>query len=166
MRCDKCESYCTSSYRGRCDNCRNETLPESMRYRCRECLVWCIAPGVEVSPELSPWMSRRIGGMSVERAQPHGDVCWHCNHWLTAVDERDEPGHVRIGGKSYHVDVVHPIKGGDPDLRGFGGRVHVIQWNDGRVTRTDNLWFGGEIPAHFLDRLPDNATWHPSHFKS
>jgi hypothetical protein len=39
------------------------------------------------------------------------------------------------------------------------GENHLIDFFDGRHIVTHNLWYQGEIPDHFLSRLPDNARW-------
>lgn len=66
---------------------------------------------------------------------------------------KDEPERsVRIAGKHY---AIWPET--DTGARGFGGRQFTIQFSDGRVVRTTNLWHQGEIPEQFRAFLPDNA---------
>lgn len=48
---------------------------------------------------------------------------------------------------------VHEM--GDKKWLGYGGMLFNIQMNDGRVIKTNNLWYNGKIP---LDRYTgDNA---------
>lgn len=45
---------------------------------------------------------------------------------------------------------------------GYGGRVFRWRWLDepeGTRHTSNNVWFQGQIPAHWRDRLPDNAVW-------
>ena len=41
--------------------------------------------------------------------------------------------------------------------RGFGGRKFTIVFDDGRIVKTDNLWFDGFVPEHYRDRLQPNG---------
>ena len=79
-------------------------------------------------------------------------LCFGCNHWtklLPAVTTS-----VRVGGKHYQMGAETAHR----DDKGFGGQRFVVVFTDGRPQRlTTNLWHQGEIPAHFRDRLPDNA---------
>jgi hypothetical protein len=58
---------------------------------------------------------------------------------------------VIVNGRCYHI--------GDEDsksyFRGFGGAPRVIEFFDGRVVHTTNLWDNGKIPERY--RVPDNA---------
>lgn len=41
---------------------------------------------------------------------------------------------------------------------GFGGHIFMIEYFDSRETiRTNNLWYNGRVPEHFLDRIKVNA---------
>ena len=39
----------------------------------------------------------------------------------------------------------------------MGGQDFYIQFDDGDLIHTRNLWLNGDIPAEFRDQLPDNA---------
>ena len=89
-------------------------------------------------------------------------ICNKCDFWLYHVKEAGSRESVRIGGKHYRLsdpvwDTTHPHH-----WLGFGGQVFNIRFHDGRAVKTNNLWHQGTIPANFLDRLPDNASFeHP-----
>lgn len=80
--------------------------------------------------------------------------CFTCAYWEALVqrDADGDPNVVRAKGRHF---VIGESTGVGP--QGFGGRRFVIEFFDGRVTETSNLWQQGAIPAHFTDRLPDNA---------
>lgn len=82
-------------------------------------------------------------------------LCFNCWFWAGYAAKSEKPEHVRINGQHY---VIGDESGRD-GMRGYGGRRFVINFTDGRSVTTTNLWHQGDIPAHFLDRLPDNATW-------
>ena len=86
-------------------------------------------------------------------------LCFDCSFWenLITKAEQRESGSIRIDGHHYYVDLKNPIKGGIPSHRGFAGRSWNIRFRDGATVRTDNLWYQGQIPERFKDRLPDNA---------
>lgn len=73
--------------------------------------------------------------------------------WADRVEPaRTDPKKCVIDGHYYSV--------GDPSMRGargFGGRQFHIARNDGTLIETTNLWYGGQIPAHWLERIPNNA---------
>lgn len=102
------------------------------------------------------------GGLSNSDGWAGGDarreksLCSHCDFWLDWV-KRFGPGDVVIDGRKYHYDPRCPIKGGESSFRGFGGRTFKIRLHGGAEVTTNNLWTQGEIPAHFLDRFPNNA---------
>lgn len=85
-------------------------------------------------------------------------LCHTCNFWAEWVERKDEPEVARIGGWHYRVHSM--TKPGVPaHCKGFGGRLHTVVWDSGWKATTDDLWGQGEIPAHFRDRLPDNAVF-------
>ena len=99
---------------------------------------------------------RECGQTSVENS---GDLeflarerlCFACNHWTEMLALRDDERVARIGGRHY----MAADKGSK--FPGSYGRRHVIRFADGREMVSSNLWFQGEIPPHFRDRLTDNA---------
>jgi len=81
-----------------------------------------------------------------------GNICFHCDHWVEWEKRKDDPRVARIEGGHYRYS--DPT---DKGFRGFGGRKFVIQFDDGRLIESSNLWFQGDIPDRFRERLPDNA---------
>jgi hypothetical protein len=65
----------------------------------------------------------------------------------------------RVDGVHY---VVKPYNRTDPPrYLGFGGTVFTFRFHDGREITSNDVMSQGEIPAHFRDRLPDNAVIVP-----
>ena len=85
------------------------------------------------------------------------EACFACNFWLRNSDPAAIDRAI-VNGRSYF-----PCEGNGP---GYGGRHVTIHYADGRTVESRNLWTQGEVPAHFRDRLPDNATieWHRPRF--
>ena len=82
-------------------------------------------------------------------------LCFDCNFWTEHVQrDRNENKDVFVvaNGKHYIID-----ESPNPYFKGYGGAKWTIRFNDGRVVKTDNLWFQGLIPELFRDKLPDNA---------
>jgi hypothetical protein len=82
-------------------------------------------------------------------------LCFYCDFWSEYVDRKSDPNITRIKGVHYYIEPDVSYKSG----AGFGGREFIIDFFDGRHIVTHNLWYQGEIPDHFLSRLPDNARW-------
>jgi len=81
-------------------------------------------------------------------------LCFHCNFWNEKVAIKDEPRVVRIDGVHYSIGVENEnIR----SFRGFGGRYFKIEFFDGRIVETTNLWCQGTISVYFKHLLPDNA---------
>ena len=88
----------------------------------------------------------------VKEQMTERQLCFRCNFWTNYVEQRDHPSVVRIGGNHYWI--------GDEDkrgMRGFGGARFKIKFHSGRYVESTNVWYQGEIPERFRDRLPDNA---------
>lgn len=65
----------------------------------------------------------------------------------------------RVNGWHY---VIKPMDtSSPPHYLGFGGRLFTFRFHDGREVTSNNVMCQGEIPARFLDRLPDNAVIVP-----
>lgn len=76
------------------------------------------------------------------------DECFTRGFWQETLNDTA----IIINGKCYHV--------GDEDdtssyFRGFGGARYKIQFNNGKIIETTNLWLNGIIPDEF--KVPDNA---------
>lgn len=79
--------------------------------------------------------------------------CWNCAFWQPKVEAKNDPLVVRVDGTHFWIHE------GDTAFKGFGGHDFTIQFNDGRVVETSNLWCQGDIPEHFRNDLPDNAVF-------
>lgn len=89
-------------------------------------------------------------------------ICFSCDHWLQIIKNdaaQDKQRAVVTKGKHYYMgkNTTGPHR-----WSGFGGHEFNILFNDGREVKCNNLWSQGEIPEHFRDRLPDNATFVPA----
>lgn len=42
-------------------------------------------------------------------------------------------------------------------LKGFSGAKVTIKFSDGRIIKSSNLWYQGDIPEVFKKEMPDNA---------
>ena len=85
-------------------------------------------------------------------------LCFTCNHWYEHYQRSIDPkspmeDSIRIDGNHY-VACDEFSSGG---MRGFGGRKFVIEFFNGYVIRSSNLWCQGEITEVWRSRLPDNA---------
>jgi len=83
-----------------------------------------------------------------------GNNCFDCSFWLGKTDYPDymKNHQVIINGEHYMAYAET-----DGLVRGFGGRRFRIQFFDGRIIDTNNLWGQGPIPERFRSMLPDNA---------
>lgn len=91
-------------------------------------------------------------------------TCHACDFWREKVrwKEQNDPVRkcVRVNGQHYVFDATAASITDPRELRwaGHGGHVFRIKFHDDKnVVVTNNLWFQGRIPAHFAERLPDNA---------
>jgi hypothetical protein len=75
------------------------------------------------------------------------------------IARRDDPESVRtvVEGGLRHYQIGVPAIS-DGYTRGFGGANFTVLFNDGRVVKTNNLWYQGDIPKAWQDSLPANAT--------
>jgi len=81
-------------------------------------------------------------------------LCFNCNYWNEKVAIKDNPNVVRVDGVQYVIGTGNePIS----SFRGFGGRKFEIEFFDGWVVETTDLWCNGTIPFYFKNLLPDNA---------
>lgn len=98
----------------------------------------------------------RFIGMERERAPlAH---CWDCKFWLPRIAALHDGKHfVAEGsdGKPYWYSLGS--KKTPSSHNGFAGRWHTVTFTDGRVVETCDLWFGGDVPERFQDRLPVTA---------
>lgn len=84
-------------------------------------------------------------------------MCFTCLDWSRFVLIRNRPDCVRVNHEHYMIENEDSAFG----MRGHGGRRFEILFHDGRVVVTRNLWHQGNIPVHFREEIPDNATFAP-----
>lgn len=82
------------------------------------------------------------------------NICFTCDYWERMIARPDQDRCVRIEGRHY---TIAEAESGPSMFKGHGGRSFSIEFFDGRSVATNNLWHQGAIPAHFKDKLPDNA---------
>jgi DNA-directed RNA polymerase subunit RPC12/RpoP len=92
----------------------------------------------------------------------HGNNCFDCSFWLDKAEYSDYMAihQVIINGEHFMLGET------DSFIRGFGGREFIIQFFDGRIVETNNLWCQGPIPKRFRSMLPKNAVFLPERMKS
>lgn len=83
------------------------------------------------------------------------EECFTTDFWLEKVRQKDDPNQVIIEGECYYIGEENCAR----SFRGFGGHEFIIKRNDGKLIKTTNLWYNGEIPPAFRFLLPDNATF-------
>lgn len=83
------------------------------------------------------------------------NLCFSCNFWQNKVKIKNKSNTVRVDGKHYQIGSKEPDT--PSQFRGFGGRKFNIEFNDGRVESTNNLWCQGSIPERWQEQLPNNA---------
>lgn len=90
----------------------------------------------------------RYAGQEWNRMQ-RDNLCFHCAFW----ELRAEAGcPTVIDGCTYT-----PGTRTTGEWRGMGGRKFDIEYFDGRVITTYDLWCGGVIPERWRERLPNTA---------
>lgn len=84
--------------------------------------------------------------------------CFDCSFWLFKTEFHEDLAERRviIDGNHYMISEVV-----DTYPQGFGGKWFIIQFFDGRLISTNNLWGQGTIPDRFRKMLPDNAIFLP-----
>ena len=92
-----------------------------------------------------------------------GNNCFDCSFWLGKTDYPDYMANHQVIINGEYFMVYAEIDG---LIRGFGGRRFKIQFFDGRVIETNNLWGQGPIPERFRSMLPDNAAFLPMETKT
>lgn len=83
------------------------------------------------------------------------DDCFSIHLWRERVKTFDPNKHAIINGRWYTIGQEEGDKNGFG--RGFGGYKFIIQFDDGRVVTSTNLWHGGKISSKFIEQLPNNA---------
>jgi len=84
-------------------------------------------------------------------------MCFNCSFWEKLIRDAGDNS-IRVGGTHYMVKWDAPMKPrGYQGSQGFAGSLFRIKHEDGRYVETNDLWFQGNIPERFRERLPDNA---------
>lgn len=73
-------------------------------------------------------------------------LCFSCALWELRAQKEN---HLVIDGVRYSL--------GPGNSGGMGGRKFTIEYFDGKVIETRDLWCQGEVPEYFKDRIPDTA---------
>jgi hypothetical protein len=84
--------------------------------------------------------------------------CFQCNFWKEKIEIKDSENVMR-------VNHYHYILGPHIGMRGFGGRMFLFE-KQGKLYKSCNVWFQGEIPERFWNDLPDNAIFPQQKFTS
>ena len=87
-----------------------------------------------------------------------GNNCFDCSFWLRKIDYSEDWASRRAIIDGWHY-IAYPET--NDFFKGCGGRRFVIQFSDGHVLETTNLWCQGPIDERFRSRLPDNAVFLP-----
>lgn len=100
--------------------------------------------------------SRKVYAITigVEESVDHSDDFWGPGG---RRDGDDPQKRVVINGEHYMLgdDSPRTPKG----IKGFGGARFDIEFFDGRIVSTCDLWHQGTVPPKWRDRYPDNARW-------
>lgn len=115
---------------------------DPLDYTCREC--------GEVSHP-SYVGNDRIGAVLRERG-----LCFIDAFWDDAFQEYLAGKRLVVGGQSYTI-APERMSGS----RGHGGRRFRIQYPDGRVVESTNVWSQGPIPERWRARMADTAEFIP-----
>ena len=108
-----------------------------------------------------------ICGKEIKESKYTNDIlcshkCFVKNFWNKIISEKDK--HVIINGVCYTIG--EPIPSYHSQFAGFGGRVFYIKYFDGRIVRTNNLWFNGDIPQEYREVLKDEAKFYYPQIKN
>ena len=83
-------------------------------------------------------------------------ICFSCGFWQTHLEsDATLPPHTAC-----MIDGTHYVIGEEDSksyFRGFGGAHFAIQFKDGTLVHTTNLWCQGEPSKEWIDKFPDNA---------
>lgn len=83
-------------------------------------------------------------------------LCEECDFWdnQRIADENYRKGRVVVADNKHYV--IGDENSTDT-FRGFGGAKVTIKFKDGRIVKSSNLWYQGDIPEFFRNVMPDNA---------
>ncbi|MET8746357.1 hypothetical protein [Streptomyces sp. NPDC004728] len=95
------------------------------------------------------------------------ETCFACRYWEERVRWAENDGMMpacgsepagliaRVNGQHYVLKPFNTTR--QSQWLGHQGQVFTFRFTDGRQYTSNDVWCQGEIPAHFRDRLPDNA---------
>ncbi|MFF2411796.1 hypothetical protein [Streptomyces sp. NPDC058092] len=98
-------------------------------------------------------------------------ACFACRYWEERVRWAESDGMMpasgsepagliaRVDGQHYVLQPFNTTR--QSQWLGHRGQVFTFRFTDGRRVTSNDVWCQGEIPAHFRDRLPDNAVIVP-----
>lgn len=92
----------------------------------------------------------------VAKAMKENQLCFRCELWKERAEQlpkEDKYRHPIIDGTYYTIGDENSTS----HFRGFDGARFQIEFNDGHKVISTNLWCGGDIPAVWQDKLPNNA---------
>lgn len=123
--------------------------------------------GVEVPPGTDPldYVCSECGEVSHPSYVGNGQIgaalrerglCFIDDFWAEAHADYLAGKRLVVDGQSY---TIGPERA--PSPKGHGGRRFRIQYPDGRVVESTNLWSQGTIPERRRGRLADTATFIP-----
>jgi hypothetical protein len=81
------------------------------------------------------------------------NICFRCAFWSDKI-ENPLPYREIINGEHY---VFHPYQNKPVFFQGYGGREFYALRNDGSLIMSNNVWYQGQIPEIFREKLPDTA---------
>jgi len=93
---------------------------------------------------------------STKARQLEHNLCFGCLLWTERMnDPINNPDRYLIAEHKFYSIADENMKG----PRGFGGsRWTFKRISDDKIITSTNVWYGGDIPEHFWDRIPDTAT--------
>lgn len=83
------------------------------------------------------------------------NMCFGCNHFTDFIKRANHPNIMIVNHIIYSVVSENPNT--PSSFKGFGGAKFVFV-KDGNTIESTNVWCGGDIPKHFWNRIPDNAS--------
>lgn len=99
--------------------------------------------------------SNSVKTFGADHERFENDNCGTCNFWWEKVEwlkGHDADRSVIVDGKHYRIGSYCPEVG-----MGFGGSFWAIEFDNGIITATRNLWHQGTIDEPFGEHLPNNA---------
>ena len=87
-----------------------------------------------------------------------GNNCFDCSFWLKKTEYTGV-----VASRRAIIDGEHYMVYAETDglIKGSGGRRVIVQFFDGRIIHSNNLWCQGTIPQRFREMLPDNGKFGP-----